>query len=435
MSNKLRRILFVLALVCLLIPASRLFAQIEEGMPVDKIAAIVGNEVIMMSDVKGQLIMISQQNPSVNPNDPKAFAMLLDEMINEKLLITKAIEDSIVVSDEQIDQRWQTFLQTLIQQYGSEDRIEKIYQKSISRLKYELRDDIRNKILSSTLIQQKMMNIEISPKEIEEFYNSFKDSLQSVPPQYELYHIVKNVAPDTSAKRSLLNLAKSVRDSLLKGGDFADFAKRYSDDAASAADGGMLGWIEKGKFIAEFESAAFNMQLNEISTPVETPFGYHIIQVLDKRKESMQVRHILFKLSQTSDDKQRTIKFLDSLSTRVKNGESFEELAKLYSDDRESKGFGGYWGTFLINQMPAKLREYIDKIKDGEITEAIPFNTDVNKQSYHIILRKKYIPAHNASMETDSQYISKSALEMKKMKEYNDFIKKLRTELYWEIKK
>ncbi len=418
----------------LMIYANRADAQLTKGEPLDKIVAVVGNEIILKSDIMGQIALMAQQNPQVNPNDPAVYKQLLDALVNEKLLVTKAIEDSVVVSEDQIEGRWEAFLQTLMHQFGSEERIEQVYKKSLNRLKYELRDDIRNKLLSSNLVQQKIANITITPKEINDFYVNYRDSLPKVPETVEVYHITKYIQANTQEKKRIYELARSVRDSILRGGDFGDFAKRYSGDESTAPHNGELGWIEKGKFIPEFENAAFALQNNEISLPVETPFGFHLIQILDKKAETINTRHILFKISQTSADEERVVSLLDSLRKTALAKSNFSELARQNSDDKETKGYGGLIGKMPYTEMPSYFRESLEKLQDGAISEPIAFNADPSKPAYHIIWKKRTIPAHNPTVEEDYNYINDTALDMKKMRVYNEFIEQLRSELYWEVK-
>lgn len=430
---KVNRII-ILFIAILLIPKIA-SAQFTQGETMDKVIAVVGNEVILQSDILGQIAIMAQQNPSINPKDPAVYQQLLDAIINEKLLITKALEDSVVVTDDQIEARWQAFLQTLMQQFGSEERIEQVYKKSINRIKFEIRDDIRNKLLSSNLVQQVIMNVAITPKEVEEFYNNYRDSIQMVPTTVEIHHITKYVKANVDNKKKIFELARSIRDSLLKGGKFEDFAARYSDDAGTASSGGDLGWINKGKFFPEFESAAFALQINEISLPIETPFGYHLIQAIDKKKESINTRHILFKIASTSDDKDKVIIFLDSLRQVATEKNNFAELAKLFSDDKDSKGFGGFLGRMPLEEMPANFRNQVQALKDNEISSPQPYNVDATKPAYHIIWKKRTIPTHKANFEDDFDYLNDMALDMKKMRVYNEFVEKLRKELYWEVKK
>ncbi len=426
---------FILLILFVLINSNSAQSQLKQGDALDRVVAIVGNEIILQSDIRGQIALMSQQNPKLNPNDPELYQQLLDALINEKLLIAKAIEDSVEVSDDQIDARFQAFLQTLLHQYGSEERIERVYGKSINRLKFELRDDIRNKLLSANLIQNLIANVNVSPREVSEFFKQYSDSLPKVPEMVEVYHIVRYVKASTEQKQTAIDLARAVRDSLLRGGDFADFAKRYSQDESTANEGGNFGWIERGKVFPEFANAAFSLQINEISLPIETPIGIHLIQVLDKRRESVQTRHILFRITKSEDDREFVVKFLDSLRTEALANNNFSELAKLHTDDKENRPFGGLIGKSPINEFPGAIRSTLERMKDGDISEPIGFNIDPTKPAFHILYKKRTIPEHYANIEDDYEYIEMVALEKKKMTIYNDYIEKLRKEIYWELKK
>ncbi|MDQ1265329.1 MAG: peptidyl-prolyl cis-trans isomerase SurA, partial [Bacteroidota bacterium] len=217
--------LYLLAAVMFLFTVSDAAAQLKNGESIAKIVAVVGDEAILDSDINGQIMMLAQQNRNIIPNDPQLRRQVLDAMINEKLLVTKAIEDSIEASDDEVNQRWNYLLQMYIQKFGSEKRIESIFGMSIARLKYEYTDEIRKQILSEKIRQQKFGMVSVTPHEVEEYYNSQKDSIPELPDRIELYHIVKYVVSNVKLKEEILEHVKKIRDSLINGGNFADFAK------------------------------------------------------------------------------------------------------------------------------------------------------------------------------------------------------------------
>jgi peptidyl-prolyl cis-trans isomerase SurA len=417
------------------------FAQgmgnIKSGEPMDKIVAIVGNEIILQSEVVGHLMMSAMQERRTNarPDDPVLLKRSLDVLINEKLIVTKAIEDSLTTSEDEITERMDYQIQAMMQQMGSERRIEEVYGMSMAKIRRDFRDEIRKQLLTERLSQQKFATMKVSSKEVQDFFKQYKDSIPPVPPQFEIYHIVKNVEPSSAAKEKTLALAKKIRDSLVAGGDFAVFARRYSNDPGSAASGGDLGFVERGKFIAEFEKVAYVLQIGEISQPVETPFGFHVIQLLDKRETAVKTRHILLKLGQTDDDATRTKKFLDSLRLRVAKGEPFEDLAKQYSDDTDTKAFGGLLGRMETTKLPADLREKIEKLKDGEVTEPLTYSAPGStKSGFNIVFRKKYIPEHKITFDDDYKRLEQMTTMQKRAKVYDDWMKELRKSIYWEVK-
>jgi peptidyl-prolyl cis-trans isomerase SurA len=440
------------------------YAQVgtmKAGEPVDKIVAVVGNEIILQSEVIGHAYMTAMQDKRSRPDDPQLIKRSLDALINERLVFLKAQEDSIAVGEEEITERMEYQLQSMMQQFGSERRIEEVYGMPMARIRRDFRDEIRKQLLSERISQQKFAAMKTSSKDVQEFFKQYHDSVPPVPPQYELYHIVKFVEPSLAAKEKTLQLARSIRDSLIKGGDFATFAKRYSNDPGSAASGGDLGMVERGKFIAEFEKVAYGLQVGEISAPVETPFGFHIIQLLEKRETAVKTRHILLKLGQSEDDTKRTKDFLDSLKMRVvsstaqgagtsttsatvvvtgtgagaSKGASFEDLAKQYSDDTETKSFGGALGRIEASKLPSDLRVAIDKLKDGEITPPMPYAMPGStKAAFNIVLRKRYIGEHKIAFDDDYKRLEQMATMQKRAKFYDEWMRELRKTIYWEVK-
>ena len=205
-----------------------------------------------------------------------------------------------------------------------------------------------------------------------------------------MFHIVKNVSSNENKKEQTIELARLVRDSILKGElEFEIATKRYSADVATKNDGGNLGWFNKGKLVPEFENAAFRLQQGELSLPIETPFGYHIIQTLEKKESSINTRHIVFSIKTTDEDNLKAKEFLVSLKEQVENGTSFEELAKKFSDDKETKGYGGLIGKLSTNNIPANIKETLNNMKKEEVSEPLPYNADPTKTSYHIIYKKR----------------------------------------------
>ncbi len=421
-------------IIALILCIVKLVAQPQNGETIDKIIAVVGNEIIMLSDLEGQLMLYSMQDPSINPNDPETRQKLLDMMINEKLVITKAIEDSIEITDDEIEQGWQYQLANLIQRYGDEKRIEDIYGMSVARIKSEFRDDIRKQLLAQKLRAKEFGETTVTQREVELFFNEYKDSIPDIPEEIELYHIVKNVESSNNQRDEILLLARHVRDSIVGGGDFADFARRYSSDYASAASGGELGWFEKGKLYKEFEDAAFNLLEGQISQPVETPFGLHLIQTLRKNKDSVFTRHILFRIGLSEEDRTKARNALLELRAEALKNNNFEELARKFSDERETQGFGGFLGKFSREYLPGSLAELIDSMKVGDITEPILYGSEP-KMSYHIIFKKRVIPKHRPNMEDDYNDISQLATNYKQNKKYLEWIEGLRKTIYWEIVK
>jgi peptidyl-prolyl cis-trans isomerase SurA len=386
----------------------------------------VGREIVLQSDIEGRIAMFLQQNPKVNPSDPELRKQVLESLINERLMVTKAVEDSIAVMDEEINQSLDFMMQNLMQTYGSEKRVEDLYGMSVSRIRKNYREEVRKQLLVERLQQQKFMGVKCTNREVEDFYNQYRDSIRAIPASVELAHIVKHIKPSADAKEEVKRLALKIRDSILKGVDFAELAKRHSGDPGSASTGGDLGWVDKGKFVAEYERAAYDLQSGETSQPIESPFGFHIIQTIEKRKDASHTRHILLKLGGSADDKSRVEKILTDLKERVEKSESFEDLAKQYSDEKETQGFGGSMGVIELNRLPADLKSIVETLPEGGVSQPLPYMADPTKPSLHIILKKKNIAEHSPSLSSDFKKIEQMALQQKQAKLMDSFLKELR---------
>jgi peptidyl-prolyl cis-trans isomerase SurA len=260
-----------------------------------------------------------------------------------------------------------------------------------------------------------------------------RDSMPMIPVQVELFHIVKYIVPDTTSKENTISLAKRVRDSLLADGDFREFAKKYSGDVGSVADGGDLGWVEKGKFVAEFERAAFALQVNEISMPIESPFGFHVIKLLEKNKDSIHCSHILFKLIQSDDDILKVKTLLDSVRQIAVDSNNFELLAIQFSEDKDTKGFGGSIGKIPLSEVPYSIANSVKELNDGEISIPAAYSNDPTKQGMSIVWRKRTIPEHKANLDDDYDFLKQAAQRYKVFEQRAKWISELKNEIYWEV--
>jgi peptidyl-prolyl cis-trans isomerase SurA len=398
------------------------------------IVAIVGREIVLKSDVDGQMEIMAQRDPKVNRKDPVLRQAVLDQLINERLMMTKAIEDSVEVTEDEITQRMEYQLQSLIQQFGSEKRIEDMYGMSMARIRREFRDEIRKRLLVEKMQQKQFADIKATRADVEGFYERYRDSLPSIPERVDLYHIVKYVKPSAEKNKEAQSLALRIRDSVVKGGSFSEFARRHSADPISAANGGDLGTVEKGKFVPAFEAAAFALSPNEISAPVESPFGWHVIQLISKTSTTMTTRHILIRVSQSEADRDSAKAQLLRMKQAVELGDSFEKIAREYSDERETQGFGGAMGQIELLRLPEDMRSAIAALTDGSVSDPMPYAADPTKPGYHILYRKRLIPAHKPSVDDDYKQLEQMASFEKKQRLEQEWILKLRRELYWEVK-
>ena len=400
----------------------------------DKIVAIVDKEIITLSDLNFTVQQVAIQN-RLDPSSPELQNQVLDGMINDKLILAQAILDSVEVTDDEVTETLDQQIKQLVLRLGSEAKVEEAYGMSVARIKrdYQFREQIRKKLLVQKIQQQRQASLTISRREVEAFYEQYKDSIPKVPTEYELSHIYIEPKPDSSALQAVYNKALAVADSIRAGGDFADFAKRYSSDA-TASLGGDLGFARRGAFVKEYEEAAFTLKDSEISNPIRTQFGYHIIQLLERRGDAVHTRHILFSitLSQANDDS--AIAKLNRIRDRALAGENFGVLARKYSEDNDTKDVGGDLGRVSVDQLDPSYSDFVKSAKAGDISEPHKILVAGNKYGYHIILVRSVTPEHFINMQQDYKRLEQLALQFKLQKNYEEWIDTLRKTIYWEKK-
>jgi peptidyl-prolyl cis-trans isomerase SurA len=400
----------------------------------DKIVAVVDNEIILQSELDFQTGIFASQR-QLDPNTPGLKEQLLNSMIEEKLIYAQADLDSITVSEDDINQRIEYQINSFTQQYGSIANIEKIYGMSIDRIKRELRDEVRKSLMSQRLQEKNFGKVQASRREIEEFFNTYKDSIGTIPEKVTIFHIFQNPKASDKLKKIFYEKALSLLDSLKAGADFSVLAKNNSDDPGSAAQGGDLGFVKKGVFYPEFEEAAFKLNIGELSGVVESPVGFHIIQLLEKRGESINTRHILVKIKADENADLQTIDFLSGLRDSIQKGvATFQEYAKKYSEDKETAPFGGELGNFYISQLDKALLDAVGKLKQGDIGFPRRLEYAPGTYGYHIVWLQSRIPQHKASLTDDYTEVKKLADENKKQKEYTKWIETIKSKIYWEVR-
>ena len=328
---------------------------------IDKVVAIVDNEIIMQSELQFQVSLVASQR-KISPETPGLKQQVLKAMIEDKLVYAQANIDSITVTDEEVESRINYQVQMFTQQYGSKEKVEQAYGMSIEKIKRELRDDVKKNIMVQKLQEKNFSGIEASRREVEEFYSKYKDSIGVIPDKVKLSHIYRNPKSSNEQKKKYYDITKDILDSINHGADFSIMAKRYSQDPASAINGGDLGFVKRGIFYPEFESTAFALDTGQVSNIIETQAGYHIIQLLEKRGEAIHTRHILIKIKNDEQADLRTIEFLTEVRDSItRKFDTFANYAKKYSEDKESNAFGGDLGTFYVSQLDKNLSEIVTK--------------------------------------------------------------------------
>jgi len=402
-----------------------------QAQTLDRVVGVVDNDLILESELKAS-VQFYVLNNKVDPATPGLRDQVLQSLINEKLIVAKAIEDSITVTDEEVQQQLEQSIQARVQQFGSEARLEEAYGMPISRIKREFRDEMRKNILAQKLQQQRFGGATIGRYEVEEFFHTFKDSLPRVPEELDLSDIAMAPKFSDDAKAATRATLLAILDSARGGADFGSLAKRYSQDPGSAPQGGDLGLVRRGQFVKEFESAVFALTEGQISDIVETEFGLHIIQLVERRGDAVRARHILLRIQRTKESDEAMVKLLGSLRTRALAGEGFAELARKYSEGKENM-IGGNLGTVEIDQINKDIYPAIAELKEGSISDPVKV-PEGSSYKYHIFRVRKRTPAHVMSLETDYQKIEAIALNLKRSKDYQAWIEDLKSNIYWQAR-
>ena len=399
---------------------------------VDRIVAVVDKEIITESDIHERITYAALQN-RLDPKSPDLRHQVMENLIAEKLMLAQAILDSVAVTEDEVTRSLDQQFQNFVKQAGSEQALEKVYGKPVSRMKREFRPEMRKQLLIQKLRQQREANLSVSRREVEEFFESYKDSLPRVPEEVDISHIFIVPKPDTSLENKTRLQLNALRDSIVAGGDFADFAKRYSQDP-NGATGGDLGWAKRGvAFVPEFEEAVFALKEKEISPVVKTEFGFHLIQLLERRGESVHARHILLRTEKGPASDTAAIHLLSALRDSILQGKSLAELARRYSEDEDTKSIGGDLGQISVDQLEADFSSVVKDLKAGEISQ--PHRVTMkNSYGYQIVFLKKRVAAHSVNLTDDYRRTEQMALYVKRNKMNAAWIEELKKNIYVDIR-
>ena len=404
------------------------------GVPaqiLDRVVAVVENDPILESELNAQLQFFILTN-RMDPKTPGLRDQVLQSMINEKLIVAKAVEDSVTVTDEEVQQQLDAAIQQRVQQVGSEARLEEMYGMPLSRIKREYREEMRKNLLAQRLQQQRLGTTQIGRYEVEEFYRTFRDSLPRVPDEVELSHIFIKPGFGAAERATAQQRMQTLLDSIHNGVDFGEIAMRHSEDPGSAPQGGNLGLVRRGQFVKEFESAVFGLSEGQISGIVQTEFGVHLVQLLERRGEAVRARHILLRIQRTEASDSATIALLDSIRAAALAGADFGVLAKKYSEDKETNLIGGMLGTLDLEQLDSDWQTVVNPLKEGEISRPTKLPQG-SSYGYHIVFLRKRTPAHTMTLERDYQKIETIALNFKRNKDYQTWLDEIRSKIYWKI--
>ncbi|MBN1781779.1 peptidylprolyl isomerase [bacterium] len=401
---------------------------------IDGIVAIVGDEIILYSELiqttQGFAIQMGL-NPKTQSAEIDALQKdILDNLISERVLLDKAKEDTITVEDQQVDMELDNKIQEFVRQLGSEKKVEAQFGMSIQRIKRDYREEVRKQLIVQKVRAEKLQTLTVSRHDVEEFYHQMQDSLPERKPMVHMRHILMTIRASDDTRTSALALVQEIQKKLKAGEDFESLAKTYSQDPGTSGRGGNLGFVGRGMLYQEFEDAAFLLEKGEVSDIVETPVGFHLIQLVDKRDDEVNVRHILIRLETSDTDESRITEKMESIRRDIENGASFEDMARQYSEDETTRETGGDLGWLPVEMLQIEqFRNLAYSLKAGEISE--PFKTPFG---FHLVKMEEKRPARKLNLTDDYEDIKNMTLNMKQQRVLADWVEELKKGLYIEIK-
>jgi peptidyl-prolyl cis-trans isomerase SurA len=397
------------------------YGQSEEGPVIDKIVGKVDNYIILLSDIEFAYLDLASRGALVG-DDPKC--RILESVITQKLLLAIAEIDSVEVADVLVDSELSNRMQYFISQSGGDiEALEEYYGKSIDQIQAEMRDDMKEQMVSQKMRSVISDEVTITPSEIRRFFNRIpKDSLPYFSEEVEVAQIVKTARVGREQKLKVETQLNDIKSSIGDGANFGTMAEMYSMDPGSAKTGGELpGWYSRGQLAPEYEAAVFKLKTGEISSPVETDFGFHLIQVLERRGNEFRTRHILITPNSSDLDIDYTVQQLDSVRSLIVDGkQEFEKMAKDFSDDKMSAPSGGFFlnndgaTSIAVDQLDPTVYFMLDTMAVGSVTAPVQFRMPTGKEAVRIIYYKSKIDPHQANLEQDWQKIQEAALNEKK---------------------
>ncbi|MDA3870744.1 MAG: peptidylprolyl isomerase [Candidatus Marinimicrobia bacterium] len=402
---------------------------------VDGIAAIVGEKIILSSEVQ-QMTFELAQNQGINlATDQSQYETLynksLRELINMDIIQLQAEVDSVYAKERDVKTTVDNQIEQYTTQLGSKEKVEAYFNMPLKKIKENLYERVESSMIVQKMQANKFQDISVTRPEVIQYYNEHKDSIPQIPERVDISHILIIPKPskshNTETRKKLLQIKEDILNNKFS---FSDAAKEYSQDPGSANQGGNFGFIPKGTFVKDFEKAAFSLKEGEISDVVETEFGLHIIKLIEKRGENTNVSHILLKVEAGEEDNKNTINMLSTIKDSIINGGDFDKFALKYSDDTDVKDNKGHLGEFPINTLQIEsFQDIVKDLSEGEISK--PFQS---KYGYHILKLNSRKPAENIKLDTHYNVLENMVTNQKRQVAWNEWLNDLYSKFYVDIK-
>ncbi len=404
-------------------------------LPIDEIVAVIDNKPILYSDVEYRLNLFFLQFPFVKIKDTTQIKKeILNQLINQEVIKKIAEKESLFVEEERISEEARKMLESIEIQLDSMPELKKMMEeRNLDLLKIEnmLQDELYARYIGEFILSKKgYSNPYVSPKEIKEFYEKHKDSIALIPGKVKLAHILLVWKPSPKKEEKAFRKIMEIYDILLRGGDFPVVAESFSEDLKTKKRGGLVGWLTPKELLPEIDTAVSSLSEGEISPPVRARDGYHIFKCEKRRKNSLLLRHILVKINIGREDTLFLLNKAKKLSKILKNNpERFEDFARKYSEDLETKEKGGYLGEFFIKGLAPPFNKVVKKLKAGEISDPVssPFGVHIIK-----VIEKEEDRIRD--FEDIKEEVKSYLVQRKKEEILNEIIEDAKEEIFIEIK-
>lgn len=406
---------FILALISF----GSVFGQQDQSVNIDKIIAKVDDYIILKSDLEKAYLDYLSRGEFRSPN---AKCFILQQLVQEKMFLAQAVIDSVEVEDVMVQSQLNSRMEAVLARVGSPEELEKFYGKTLEQLQEELFDDIKQQMIIQKMQQEIVSDLKVSPSEVKKFFNKIPaDSLPYFSTEVEVSQIVIQPKAGKDQKNKVKKQMYEIRGRIMSGEPFEQLARQYSEDPGSAAQGGQLPFYSRGDLAPEFEASAMTLSPGELSDPVETQFGFHLIELQEKRGNTFRTRHILISPQPSQRDVDKAEKYLDSLRTAILlDSISFQQAAKDYSDDQNTSSSGGFFidpngsTRVSVEQLDPTIFFTLDTMQIGNITRPEKFQQADGSYAFRILYFKDKVPPHQASVKADYQKISVATLSDKR---------------------
>lgn len=382
---------------------------------IDQVVAVVGREAILHSDLVGRLEQATQGQGS---KDPAVRCGELEDLLYEKLLVEQGRLDSVVVDEAQVNAELDRRIRYFSQQLGSDEKLEEFYGKSITEIKDDFRPQVSDQLLVQTMQQKVSGDVRITPRDVQRFFERIPaDSVPFINAEVEYSQVLRIPKPSEDETRRVRRRIEEYREQVVSGAkDFCTVAILYSEDPGSARECGALGLVPTGVMVPEFDAVALSLKENEVSQVFQTQYGWHFMQLEERRGEQYRARHVLMRPQVGSADIQRERNLLDSLRRLMLNGRTMGELALEFSDDEESRGTSGVviepnsnsarWDMSSLDQQTFFV---LDKLKVGEVSEPQLIVMPDGSKAYRLLKLDARTAPHRANLKDDYRLMQQAA--------------------------